>query len=140
VTVYIQDYEGCWKTTGTNGVLRPYSQMDDQYQQRCPIQHFPHIKNNMVLDDGYDNQAGEDFMMLARKDKKFYDVSHMMTILDGGWSKEFMNMPKNAQWLEDEFTDPGRHAFHGILGVCEYPKDDTPDENLIVPCNQGNVC
>jgi len=52
-----------------------------------------------------------------------------------GWSKEFMNMPKNAQWLEDEFTDPGSHAFHGILGVCEYPTD--ADANAIEPCDPG---
>ena len=57
--------------------------MDDQYQIKCPIKHFPHIKYNMVLDDGYDYQAGEDFMMLARKDKKFYDVSHMLEMQNG---------------------------------------------------------
>ena len=57
--------------------------MDDQYQKKCPIQPFPHIKDNMVLDDGYDYQAGEDFMMLARKDKKFYDVSHMLEMQNG---------------------------------------------------------
>ena len=57
--------------------------MDDQYQIKCPIKHFPHIKYNMVLDDGCDYQAGEDFMMLARKDKKFYDVSHMLEMQNG---------------------------------------------------------
>ena len=37
----------------------------------------------MVLDDGYDYQAGEDFLMLARKDKKFYDVTHMLEMQNG---------------------------------------------------------
>ena len=110
--------------------------MDDQYKKNCPIQHFSHIKDNMVLDDGYDNQVGEDFIMLARTDKKFYDVSHMMTILDGGWSTRFMDMMENSHWLDEEYETPGSHAFHGILGVCEYPNDD--DGNEIVPCDEGN--
>jgi len=118
------DHEGCWKTTGTNGVLRPFSRMEAQYPESCPIQHYPHITSNLVLDDGYDRQSGEDFMMLARTDSKFYDVSHMMTILDGGWSTNFMDIESNSDWLDEEFVTPGSHAFHGILGVCEYPQDD----------------
>ena len=114
--------------------------MEDQYGKNCPIQHFPHINNNMVLDDGYDNQSGEDFMMLARTDKKFYDVSHMMTILDTGI--QIMDAFTNSDdgyfddFLDDEYATPGSRAFHGILGVCEYPTDD--DGIDIIPCDEGN--
>lgn len=130
------DYEGCWKTDGTNGALRPFSQMEDQYKLSCPIQNFPHITSNMVLDDGYDRQSGEDFMILTLKDKKFYDVSHMMTILDGGFSSVFLDIPTNSDWLDEEFETPGTNAFHGLLAVCEYPEDD--DGNPIVPCDEAN--
>ena len=94
----------------------------------------------MVLDDGYDNQSGEDFMMLARTNKKFYDVSHMMTILDTGI--QIMDAFTNSDdgylddFLDDEYATPGSRAFHGILGVCEYPTDD--DGIDIIPCDEGN--
>ena len=109
--------------------------MEDQYEKSCPIQHFPHINDNKVLDDGYDNMSGEDFMMLARTDKKFYDVSHMMTILDGGIHNMDASTDPNYPYL-DEFSSPGTYAFHGILGVCEYPED--ADGNEIIPCDEGN--
>ena len=110
--------------------------MEAQYPESCPIQHYPHITSNLVLDDGYDRQSGEDFMMLARTDSKFYDVSHMMTILDGGWSTNFMDIESNSDWLDEEFVTPGSHAFHGILGVCEYPQND--DGVDIPQCDPGN--
>ena len=135
-----QDYEGCWKTTGTNGVEHPFSQMRDQSPGiSCPIQHFSHITDNIgKIDDGYDRQSGEDFMMLAKKDKKFYDVSHMMTMLDGHMSsilvgKEVIDRAsgyytmEGKDWYNEEYETPHSHAFHGILGVCEEKTSDPCD-------------
>jgi len=120
------DYEGCWKTTGTNGVDHPFSKMFPG--TNCPIQAFPHIVNNAVLDDGYDNQSGEDFMMLTPSGE-FHDVSHMVSLLDGTYSATFLET--NPDWNDDELETPHKNAWHGLLRVCE-------DKSSPEPCAEAD--
>ena len=83
-------------------------------------------------------------MMLAKKDSKFYDVSHMMTMLDGHMSsilvgKEVQDelqgygVMEGKDWYDGEFENPNTYAFHGILGVCEDLDSMTDD-----PCDPND--
>ena len=83
-------------------------------------------------------------MMLAKKDSKFYDVSHMMTMLDGHMSSILVGkevedellgygVMEGKDWYDGEFENPNTYAFHGILGVCEDLDSMTDD-----PCDPND--